>query len=110
MAVNPAGTLSIPEGEYPNYVFIDAPFEVILWHELVGHNIKKKGHPTMKWNSYEHVDDDPKKPNTKVDPTIEIENQARKALNLKPRRPQYWNDDAGMEEQQLKWRKRHKLD
>ena len=75
----------------PKYVDQRVPFNIVLWHELVGHSIKGKGHPKEQWNYYSNRNKKPL-PNGwgTVDPTIVIENEARKKLNLPNRRPQYY--------------------
>jgi hypothetical protein len=69
------------------------PFEIVLWHELVGHAILQKDHPYQPWNIWKYGDAKVKPAGwgMKSDPTIEIENQARTALGLPLRRAVYWD-------------------
>lgn len=72
-----------------SYALEVMPFEILLWHELVGHATLRKDHPKKAWNSYQHAKDIIKPAGWgRVDPTIEIENQARGELGLKKKRPQ----------------------
>jgi RHS repeat-associated protein len=76
----------------PVYARRKTPFSIILWHELMGHAIKGKDHPTKEWNTYQFRNSVPlPKGWGRVDPAIEIENQARKKLGISDRRPQYYD-------------------
>jgi hypothetical protein len=90
----PTATDSTPKDNI--WPLLESPFSVLLWHELVGHAIKKLDHPKKRWNTWSYRDS--VSANEKVewitgDPTIAIENEARERLNLKKRRPQYWESD-----------------
>jgi RHS repeat-associated protein len=76
----------------PQYQDEICPFAVVLWHELVGHGIEQKTHPTADWNVYANRNSVPL-PNGwgTTDPTIIIEDQARAKLGLRNRRPQYYD-------------------
>ncbi len=88
-----------------------APFEIVLWHELVGHAILRKNHPNEKWNTIfasasaarayngRSLGSVPMGAKTArrpdwptIDPTIAIENEARSALGYVQRYPIYWTD------------------
>ncbi|WOO42581.1 RHS repeat-associated core domain-containing protein [Rubellicoccus peritrichatus] len=81
----------------PKYRDELVPFSVVLWHELVGHSILALGHPYEDWNIYFHYWTAPilgtplPAEAGRVDPTIEIENEARAILGLPNRRPQYYD-------------------
>ncbi len=76
----------------PQYRDERAPFSVVLWHELVGHGIEQKLHPTVCWNIYANRNNVPLPIGWgTTDPTIVIEDQARAKLGLNNRRPQYYD-------------------
>ncbi len=76
----------------PQYQDEICPFAVVLWHELVGHGIEQKMHPTADWNVYANRNSVPLPSGWgTTDPTIIIEDQARAKLGLRNRRPQYYD-------------------
>lgn len=76
----------------PNYRMERAAFEIVLWHELIGHCVKGLDHPSEPWNTYSYHTHVPLPANWgKTDPAIVIENMARIKLRLDKRRPQYYD-------------------
>jgi len=79
-----------------------SPFEIVLWHELIGHQVNAVGHPKQRWNYFSNKKIKDSIPEWgKSDPTVEIENEARAVLKLRLRRPQYFdNTNAALRKKQ----------
>ena len=91
----PFATGKTGEDGEPIYEVGDQPFEMLLWHELVGHAILENGHPKQLWNTYsfKRLKRIRESPRWKIgDPAILIENEAGAILApTKSRRPQYYD-------------------
>lgn len=93
VAVNEEVTVHIPEIDSEGKVTWKnvTPFEVVLWHEAIGHGYLDYSHPKEPWNSKRGwYNGNPMK-----DPTIAVENEARECLRLQgtaisDRVPKYW--------------------
>ncbi|MCP4351084.1 MAG: hypothetical protein GY795_36935 [Desulfobacterales bacterium] len=75
VSINENVSVTFPElGANGNLVFNVAPFEIILWHEAIGHGYRDLDHPSKPWNH--------RGGGGGPDPTIQEENNARNCLRL----------------------------
>lgn len=100
MKINQKPTISLPvepakwrQDGFEDFKKEQASFEAILWHELVGHVILGLGHPNLPENSVNFRSADPYGQRiwfNYIDPTIKIENEARKILKQNQRARWYY--------------------
>ncbi len=67
------------------YIGGEIPFNISLWHELIGHGSLGLDHPPGQKNAFT-----PSHPSDFYDKTIECENKARKCVGLRERVHQYF--------------------
>ncbi len=64
---------------------------LVLWHELIGHATFLRDHPKENWNNWLYRTQIPLPRGWgRWDPTIVIENEARRKIGTPDRRRQYW--------------------